>query len=576
MKKYYSYSLVVILFYLSSCMSTKLPESYKVTPEVLEAKGGKVAFKVDGTVPEKSFHKKAVVEFSPYLKYGNQTKNLKPFVLRGEKTEGEGTVINSKTGGSFTYNEEFDYTNEMKVSELFVNAKITKGKSVKNVNDIKLADGIIATYNDISHDEELMFAPSGYEKVTVFGENSTIYFRVNISKYEKDLALNKSTDAIAKMQKLDDLLMKGWEIKDIAIDAWASPEGEINFNNHLADDRAATGQKYMEQKIDKMYKDKAKKMGKKVSDIEKEATYLSKGHGEDWDGFLKAVSSSDIKDKNQIMNVINSQSDANMREQEIRNMTVIYKEIEDNILPPLRRAEIKLSCFEPKRTDENIAKLATSSPDSLSYKEILHAATLTNDPQIKYAIYKAAFTNADRDWKAYNNAGAEALVLGKNDEADNLLTQAAKLDAKNGKIENNMGVSSLRKGDVEGAEKHFVAAQSYGENENYNLGIINIMKGDYSKALNFFKGASCTQNVGLAQMLGGDMNNALKNLKCAPETAMTNYLIAVYGARTKNADMVYEYLGKAVKMDGSLKQKASQDREFLKYFNEEAFKSLIK
>ncbi len=72
------------------------------------------------------------------------------------------------------------------------------------------------------------------------------------------------------------------------------------------------------------------------------------------------------------------------------------------------------------------------------------------------------------------------------------------------------------------------------------------------------------------------MNDALKNLKCAPETAMTDYLIAVYGARTKNADMVYEYLGKAVKLDSSLKAKASEDREFIKYYNEEAFKSLVK
>ncbi len=474
MKKHYSFSLVVILIYLSSCISTKLPESYKVTPEVLAAKGGKVAFKVDGTVPAKSFNKKATVEFSPYLKYGGQTKDLKPFTLRGEKTEGEGTVINSKTGGSFTYNEEFDYTEDMKVAELYVNAKITKGGGVKNINDIKLADGIIATYGDIEHDEELMYAPSGYEKVTLASENATIYFKVNIAKYEKNLALNTTDQSKERMQKLDDLLMKGWDIKDITIDAWASPEGEINFNDHLADDRAKTGQKFMDAKLDKMYKDMAKKMGKKVKDIEKEPEFKATGHGEDWDGFLKAVTNSNIKDKNQILNVINSQSDANMREQEIRNMTVIYKEIEENILPPLRRAEIKLTCFEPKKTDEQIAKLATSSPDSLNYKEILHAATLTNDPNIKYSIYKSAFTNPDRDWKAYNNAAAEALVLGKDNEADNLLVQASKLDQKNGKIENNMGVSAMRKGDVETAEKHFLAAQSYGENENYNLGVVNI------------------------------------------------------------------------------------------------------
>ena len=102
------FALVSAILLISSCVTTKLPEIYQVDPEVLEAKGGAVEFTVKGTIPEKSFHKKAVVEFTPVLNYDGKSKELKKFVLRGEKTEGEGTVINSKTGGSFTYNEKFE------------------------------------------------------------------------------------------------------------------------------------------------------------------------------------------------------------------------------------------------------------------------------------------------------------------------------------------------------------------------------------------------------------------------------------------------------------------------------------
>lgn len=568
-------TLFAMLVYLTSCVSTKLPESYSVDPEVLEAKGKKVAFSVNGTIPEKSFHKKAVVEFSPYLSYEGNTKDLKKFTLRGEKTEGEGTVINSKTGGSFTYNEEFDFTDDMRAAELMVNAKITKGSKVQEFNGIKLADGIITTYQNIVHDEKTILAPSGYEKVTIVSEAATIYFRQNMFNINWNTPLNKSEEAKAKMDNFANFLGNGWEIKDIEIDAWASPEGEVDFNDNLADDRAKSANKMLEKKMAKHFKSMAKEQGVDLSEVEQEVAYKVKGHGEDWDGFLDMVKNSDLADKNTILNVVNSQSDAAKREQEIRNMTVIYKEVEDEILPALRRAEIVLNCYEPKRTDEEIAQLSATTPDSLNYKELLHAATLTEDHQAKYNIYRAGFSNPERDWKTYNNAAVEAIELELIDEAENLLNQAAKMSAKNGTIENNKGVVACNRDDYETAEQHFLAAQNYGEDVMYNMGIVMIQKGEYQKALTYFKGIKCKHNVGLAQLLSGQTNDAMNNLKCAPESANTFYMLAVYGARTGNGEMVYEYLAKAVAKDATLKSKAKEDREFLKYFEEASFTQIV-
>ena len=298
-------------------------------------------------------------------------------------------------------------------------------------------------------------------------------------------------------------------------------------------------------------------------------------HGEDWDGFMRAVKNSDLEDKNTIINVVNSQDDVAKREQEIRNMTVIYEEVADDILPPLRRAEITVNCYEPKRTDEEIAELAATSPDSLTYAELLHAASLTDDHQAKYNIYKSAFIHPERDWRTYNNAAVEALYLDKENEAENYLNQAQKLEENNGKIQNNLGVLASRRENYADAEKHFLNAQQYGEDVSYNLGIIAIQKGEYQKALSHFGNIDCNHNMALAQLLSGKMNEAMKNLKCAPESAKTHYMLAVYGARTNNADMVYEYLGKAVAMNSSLKEKAKKDREFLKYFDEQGFQNIV-
>jgi len=570
-------ALVSAVLLISSCVSTNLPDMYEVDPEVLEAKGGTVEFTVKGTIPEKSFHKKAVVEFTPVLEYDGKVKELKKFVLRGEKTEGEGTVINSKTGGSFTYNESFDYEEDMRASELKVNAIIKKGsKVVDEVVDVKLADGVITTYQNIVHDEKVIYAPSGYEKVTIVSENATLYFQVNKSNLNTNLALNKSDEAKAQMENLHNFIMKGWEIQDVDIDGWASPEGEIDFNDNLANERSETIQKYMAKHMTKMNKKRAKEMGIDVSELEQEVKYNVKGNGEDWDGFMMLIKNSELNDKSMILNVINSQPDVTKREEEIRNMTVIYKEIEDDILPPLRRADMMVNCFEPKRTDEEIAKLATSSPDSLNYKETLHAATLTEDHEARLNIYKAAFNNADADWKAYNNAAVESIELKKYDDAVNYLAQAERTAAKNGKVENNLGVLASRNGDYEIAEEHFMKAMSYGENENYNLGVMAIQNGEYTKALNYFKGIDCDHNLALAQLLADNMDGALKNFKCAPESGKTFYMLAVYGARTDNAQMVYDNLEKGISKCGDkLKEMARTDREFVKYFEAPEFKALV-
>ena len=390
-----------------------------------------------------------------------------------------------------------------------------------------------------------------------------------------NLPLNKKDESKATMEAFDKFIQMGWKIKDININAWASPEGEILFNDNLANDRATNANDYLVKKIKKFNEEKAKKRNVDVKTLEQEITYVSKGHGEDWDGFMQAVKNSELKDKNQILNVINTQTDNNKREQDIRNMTVVYKEIEDQILPLLRRADVVVNCFEPKRTDEEIAKLATSSPDSLKYPEILHAATLTTDSKTKLNIYKNAFTNKDRDWKAYNNAAVEAINLGLLPEAENYLVQASKLNDKNGKIENNFGVLECHKNDFAKAEQHFLKSATYGENVNFNLGVVNIQKGDYEKAITYFKGIDCKHNVALAQMLSGNMNDALKNLKCAPQGPETSYMLAVYGARTNDSKMVYDYLRKAVTANPALKTKASTDREFLKLFNEQDFKNIV-
>jgi len=83
-------------------------------------------------------------------------------------------------------------------------------------------------------------------------------------------------------------------------------------------------------------------------------------------------------------------------------------------------------------------------------------------------------------------------------------------------------------------------------------------------------------NRGLAQILNGDNNGALKTLNAAPvESGRVAYLKAIAYARTGKVSQMYEALVNAFKKDVAYKSIAQNDLEFAKYANDQNFKLLF-
>ena len=603
-------SLMLIVLLLSSCGLSKMVKNYEeldfeVTPKVLETKGGKIEVSIKGNIPEKYFHKKAAVWVTPELKYEGGSTLLKPVYLQGESVTGDGIVISKVTGGSFTYTDVIEYDPKMNVSELIINPIVHLAKEKINVNEKreviklkakavelgerKLADGVIYTSERIMHDEELYRADKKtaealgmdlseyYEKETIIDNTANIFFVVNMANLNLRWKLNKEEAAKTKLQELKDFVAKGWVIKGVNINAWASPDGEEAFNQGLSERRSKTANKYMEDLNKKLLRAKAKAEGVRVKDLEKPVVdYSLNAKGEDWDGFMKAVQKSDIADKNIILNVVKSQPDVTKREQEIRNMTVIYKEIADDILPNLRRAQITVSCFEPKKSDEEIAMLSTSDPAKLDNKEIIYAGTLTEDLNTQLKIYKSAIELYPNDWKTYHNVAYVNLMLENVDEATTYLEKAKTLAPNNPMVLNNLGAVAAKKKDYETALALYNSAQQLKANVNYNKGILQILDGEFGTALSSFSGKKCNYNVGLAKLMNDNPSGAATDLDCAKKNAQVYYLLAVVGARTNNTAMIYDNLKLAISQDDAYRAQAKDDREFLKYFETAEFKEAIK
>ncbi|MCF8331932.1 MAG: hypothetical protein K9H84_05725 [Bacteroidales bacterium] len=570
MRKAKLLTIVFATTLLAGCINTQLPEDYTVEPDPLEVHGNQVKVDVSGTIPEKSFHKKAVVKFTPVLRYSNSSKQLKSLTLKGEKAEGEGTVVSSEKGGKIKYSDSFDWDPEMAQSELYVTANLTKNGKSETLPEYKIADGVIMTSKRVAESGKTAMADHGYEKETIVKKSGNIFFAYNRSNLNWRLDLNEENEA--EMKALKDFIARGWKIQKINVDAWASPEGELSLNEELSQDRANTARDYLVDWYEDMSRDDDNNIN--YDDVEKDIKFNVKAKGEDYDGFMKALKKSDIEQKNTIANVIKSQPTKRKREQRINDMTVIYKEIEE-MLEVLRRAEITVFAYEPKRTDNEIAQLATTQPDSLSKKELLYAATLTENPETKLAIYKSATEVYPKSWKAFNNAAAVLLEMHKEDEAAKYLEQANAIESNNGYIANNLGLIAAWKEDYKSASTYYATAKSNGINTSINEGAVKIINGDYQGAVASFEDVNCSYNKALALLMAGKTNDATRSLDCAEKTAQSHYLMAIIGARTNNDNMLYTNLKKSVKMDADYKKEAAVDREFIDYFGKEEFNKIV-
>jgi tetratricopeptide (TPR) repeat protein len=579
---------------LSSCGFKKMIKNYakvnyEAVPAVLESHGGKVQVTIKGKIPAKYFHSKAVIEITPVLTYAGGSTTLKTIRLKGEKAEGEGTVISKKNGGSFTASDVFDYKPEMNASVLTLNAKAILKKKSATLTDVKIADGVIYTSERLMISPELKYeaelgngmniivAKHGYEKETFISKEAVIYFKVDMSNLDMNLPFNKKAENKAQLDTLVKFIKSGLKVKDISINAWASPEGEEARNQNLSTERSKTAKKWFDAQIAAYKKAKAKELKVKEKDVVLEMPeVVMSALGEDWNGFMSAIESSNINDKNAILNVVRSQSDVTRREQEIRNMTVIYKEIEDGILPSLRRAVINVKCYETKKSDERIASLAMTNPDSLDNKELFYAAALTSDLATKEKIYRNAITVFPQDWRGYNDLAAVLVLENKLAEAKTMAEKANTMSPNNANILNNLGVIALMNKDFTNAKSYFESAQKLGVSEGYNLGLIKIKDGDYAGALVSFGSKTCDYNVALAQILSANLSVAQSNLECiSNKTAVVNYLLAIVGARSGNTTLMYEKL-KLACTDSSLKTQAKEDREFLKYFSASEFQTIVR
>lgn len=531
---------------------------YTVAQNPVEMHGDSVKVNVTVKFPEKGLNKKASAEIIPKL----GDKSFKTITVQGEKATGNGQTIAYKPGATFNYTDVIPYSPDLENADLMVTGKVSKGNKEEAFEPVKIADGTIITPLLVQNDDRALIGVDQFVRTT----EQTYSAQIN---YEK----GKFNVSAKEMKDKDILDLQAWLTaaqsnpkiapKKMNFVSYASPEGETTDNDQLARDRANSGQEAAMKVV-------------KASGFEANGTFYSQSpKGEDWAGFEAAVRASSIEDKDLIIRILEMTKDLNQREQEIIKLSKTYKELEKDILPSLRRTQINVVYDKIGWSDEELKNLSKTKADTLTLEELLFTATLYDDLSEKMRIYQIAAKNYASDWRGHNNVGyvyymqndlknAEANFKKANDLKENPVTL------------NNLGIIARINGDRTKAKQLLTSAVSAGSEVKYNLGIIDIQNGDYSKAIGNFGGAN-TFNKALAQTLDKKYAAALSTLDASvdKESALGYYLKAIIAAREDKLDMVVSNLKSAIAKDAGLKAKAAKDREFIKYFDNASFKNVV-
>ena len=554
-KKLYLPLVALLVLALSSCgkMGELSADYFTTNPEVLEAVGGKVPVTITGKFPEKYFKKNAIVEVTPVLRWNGGEAKGQSATFQGEKVEGNDQTISYKAGGTYTMKASFDYVPEMAKSELYLDFKIKRGKKEYTIPSVKIADGVIATSElPTVGSANAAYAADAFQRIIKQAQQANIMFLIQQANLRASELKSDSLKAFNKkvVEVAGDT--KNFKLNNIEISAYASPDGGVELNTGLAEKRQDNTETYLNKEL---------KKGKIETQVDTKYT------AQDWEGFQELVSKSNIQDKDLILRVLSMYQDPEQRETEIKNISSVYKTLADEILPQLRRARLTANYDVIGRSDEEINEAFDTDAKVLSVEELSYAATLTNDNARKEAIYKKTVELYPNDCRAYNNLGMMAYAAGDKAAAENYFKQALSKNANSAEANTNMGLCELVKGNVANAETYL--SKSTGANTaNEALGNLYIKQGQYDRAVNAF-GDTKTNSAALAQILAKDYNKAKNTLNAVKNPdAYTDYLMAIVGARTNNADLVKSSMAKVAQKDATLAAKAQDDREFAKYANE--------
>lgn len=524
---------------------------FATTPTPLETVGQNVPATVTGHIPAKFMVKNAKVTTTPVLKWSSGEAKGERTVIQGEDVRDNGQVVSYKNGGTVQIPFTVAYEPGMAQSDLWLEFEVDQNGKIYALPQVKVGRGVIATSTLASASTvNPAIAKDSFQKVVNEKFTANINFLVNQANIRNTETASEAYKALNAQLK-EAAAAPDREIAGLTVNSYASPEGTYEFNEQLAQKREVNTTTLLENQLKK---DKITDFGELTSSFTPE----------DWEGFQQLLEKSNIQDKELILAILQMHKDPAEREKEIRNLSSVFNEIKEQILPQLRYSRIIASINVLGKSDQELVELFNTDPQKLTVDEMLYVATLTNDNTKKMEVYEKACSQFPRDYRGFNDLGATQFAMRDYAGAKQNFEKALRLSPQSKEAEMNLGLLAMMDNDMNRAGTLLGGAAALPEAGDA-LGVYYLSQGDLNKAISSF-GSAKTNNAALAQILAKDYQSARNTLAAISNPdATTYYLAAVLGARTGSENMVLTNLRQAIRLDSSILSKARKDLEFANY-----------
>lgn len=362
-------------------------------------------------------------------------------------------VHNKKAPQVIRYSEKAPFLQWMNNARLSIKGKVSgcAGCSSK-LGDVLLSERIIKEpYQPIY---KLTYIVPEAEPVKARSDRHSATFNYVVGKHE--LVRNFKNNA-SELNRVDRVINevksnKDLNITEFTVSGYASPEGSYESNRSLSDRRANSFADYLS-----------------TTHGVARSRFKVTGYGEDWSGLKEAIEKSSLADKNEIIRIINSVSNPDARDAELKKLSggQTYRTLLDIYYPPLRRTDYTIAYNVRAFSVEEAKGVIKTNPKLLSLNEMFLVAQ-TYAPassEFKEVFDIATRLYPDEPIAILNSAAAD--IEGGNNRA--AIDRLNKIE-NDSRVWNNLGVAYVRMGDTAKAKEYFERAAADGdEDAKHNL-----------------------------------------------------------------------------------------------------------
>ena len=138
----------------------------------------------------------------------------------------------------------------MRFSGLYERFVGHKGAKSLEYESRKIADGVIATAAMVNNNPAIAIGADQFERITKEAQEAAIYYLINSSQVRSSQMKSEEIKAMEQFMK-DVKAASNMNLKNVEIQSYASPDGEMGWNEKLANNREGAADKFVKRNMKK-------------------------------------------------------------------------------------------------------------------------------------------------------------------------------------------------------------------------------------------------------------------------------------------------------------------------------------